>query len=52
MNCPHGVPIFEDCDECRRLVSQMVGRKRRLRWIGWHLLALAVGFVIGWLAHP
>lgn len=50
--CDHGVPVYIDCADCRREVSQMVSAKRRLRWIVWHLLALAVGFVIGWVMHP
>jgi hypothetical protein len=24
----------------------------RAKWIAWHLSALALGFVIGWWAHP
>jgi hypothetical protein len=50
--CEHGTPVDEDCPKCRRLVTQMVSRKRRLRWIAWHALALGVGFVAGWVAHP
>lgn len=50
--CDHGVPVYIDCADCRREVSQMVSGRRRLRWIVWHLLALGVGFVVGWVAHP